>query len=59
MWKTLFKWARRLVALAIVATVIARVLESTAPSDRTGGEHLPSIGGDTWPPVPLNPDRVR
>jgi hypothetical protein len=55
MLRTLFKWARRLVVVAIVAAAIARVLESTAPSDRTGGEHLPTIHGDTWPPVPLNP----
>ena len=55
----MLKWASRLVVLSLVATVIARIIESTAPSDRTGAEHLPSVGGDTWPPVPLNPERPR
>ena len=59
MWRTMLKWASRLVVLSVVATVIARIIESTAPSDRTGAEHLPSVGGDTWPPVPLNPERPR
>jgi hypothetical protein len=59
MTRTLGKWAGRLVVLTMVAVAIARILESTAPSDRTGGEQLPAVGGDTWPPVPLNPDRNR
>jgi hypothetical protein len=55
MVRTVLKWAWRLLALALVTGVVVRVLKSTAPSDRTGGEQLPTIRGDTWPPVPLNP----
>jgi hypothetical protein len=54
MTRTVLKWTRRLVLLAIAATVVVRVLESTKGG---GGEPFPSIGGDTWPPVPVNPDR--
>ena len=40
------------------ATVLTLVLRSVAGS-RSGGEFLPPIGSDTWPPVPTNPDRLR
>jgi hypothetical protein len=36
-----------LVAVAVVA--VARALGPGGPSDRL----LPTIGGDTWPPVPV------
>lgn len=54
----MLKWIRRLVLLAILAAVVARVLKSTkGEGGVVGREAFPSIGGDTWPPVPLNPDR--
>jgi hypothetical protein len=56
--RKLLKWTRRLVVLGVVAAAIARILESTTPSDGAGDRRLPSIGGDTWPPVPVNPNRT-
>ena len=53
----LWKWTKRLVILGVVAAVTARILESTTPSDGAADRRLPSIGGDTWPPVPINPNR--
>jgi hypothetical protein len=55
MVKTACKWALRLAALAAVASTVARILRSTDP--RKGPEGLRVIGGDTWPPVPVNPAR--
>ena len=48
---------RRLVLLAAVTAVVARILKSAGAIDRSGAELLPSITGDTWPPVPVNPAR--
>jgi hypothetical protein len=48
---------RRLVLLAAVTAVVARILKLAVATDRSGGELLPSIRGDTWPPVPVNPVR--
>jgi hypothetical protein len=51
------RWVGRLVAVAVVGAVVVRLLD---PDDRAGGygsEAFPAIGGDTWPPVPTNPDR--
>ncbi len=56
--KTLFKWARRLAVLAAVVAVARRVFGTGAPSGQTGSETAPTIGGDTWPPVPPNPGRT-
>jgi hypothetical protein len=49
--KTSFRWAGRLTVVAAVAVVVVRILRRV---DRSG---KPSLGGDTWPPVPVNPDR--
>lgn len=57
MLKTLVKWSIRLTLVAGVATAVARVLGSRSDgAGRTEGS-IPTIGGDTWPPVPVNPDR--
>jgi hypothetical protein len=57
MFKTLLKWSIRLTLVAGVASALARVLGSrSAGAGRTEGS-IPTIGGDTWPPVPVNPDR--
>ncbi len=55
MIKTVLKWTRRLAVLAALAALVARVLESTG---QAGPQRAPVIGGDTWPPVPLNPNRT-
>jgi hypothetical protein len=57
----MIRWVRRLVVVAVVGAVVGRVVGRLLdPEDRRGrpgSEALPSIGGDTWPPVPTNPDR--
>ncbi|MGP0107520.1 MAG: hypothetical protein ACLPR9_01395 [Acidimicrobiales bacterium] len=50
------KWAGRLAVLGMLAVVVVRLLGSGTASGRTGDGVLPSIGGDTWPPVPTNPN---
>jgi hypothetical protein len=55
--RTILRWVGRLVVVAAVGAAIVRLLD---PDDRAGGhksELFPAIGGDTWPPVPTNPDR--
>ncbi|HEY4946680.1 MAG TPA: hypothetical protein VII19_02200 [Acidimicrobiales bacterium] len=52
-----FKWAGRLAVVAALAAVAARLLGSRAASGRAGDGVLPSIGGDTWAPVPTNPNQ--
>jgi hypothetical protein len=49
------KWGLRLVLLAAVAGVISRFIPSP---DQPGDGSFADIGGDTWPPVPTNPDRA-
>ncbi len=46
------RWAKALVVLAVVIAIINRVRASGS----AGGD-VPTIGGDTWPPVPLNAGR--
>jgi hypothetical protein len=50
--RKLLRWARRLAVLAVVIVVIDRVRAS-----RSSGGGVPTIGGDTWPPVPVNANR--
>ncbi|HWE70966.1 MAG TPA: hypothetical protein VG205_11410 [Acidimicrobiales bacterium] len=56
MFKTLLKWSVRLAVVAGVATAVSRALGSRSGADGTSGP-IATIGGDTWPPVPVNPDR--
>jgi hypothetical protein len=51
------KWAGRLAVLGMLAVVVVRLLGSGTASGRTGDSVLPSIGGDTWAPVPTNPNQ--
>jgi hypothetical protein len=55
MSNSLIRWTLRIVALCVVATVVARLLAGRTPGD--DGPVFPAITGDTWPPVPANPDR--
>ncbi len=55
MVRTAFKWGLRLAVLAVLASAVARLIESTSRQD--GPDGFPVIGGDTWPPVPTNPGR--
>jgi hypothetical protein len=56
MIKKLLKWSVRLAVVAAVATAVSRALGSKSDGDGTSGP-IATIGGDTWPPVPANPDR--
>jgi hypothetical protein len=42
--------------VAAVAAGVARALSSRSGTNGTSGP-IATIGGDTWPPVPVNPDR--
>ncbi len=53
----LLTWLRRLALLAALFAVAQRVLRRINSADNTGVGTLPPIVGDTWPPVPTNPDR--
>jgi hypothetical protein len=55
MVRTVLRWSFRLAVGAAVATAVARLLASR--SGGGSGELLPTITGDTWPPVPTNPAR--
>ena len=46
-----------LVVLGALTAVVVRLLGSGTASGRTGDSVLPSIGGDTWAPVPTNPNQ--
>ncbi len=46
------RWAKALAVLAVVVAIINRVRGSGS----AGGD-VPTIGGDTWPPVPVNAGR--
>lgn len=62
MVKTLFRWSLRLAILVGVVTLLGRALAGRGGNGHTrvagsGRGAFPSITGDTWPPVPVNPDR--
>lgn len=55
--KSLVRWTIGVTVVAAAVALVGRVLRTPDRSARTGGGVFPSIGGDTWPPVPANPDR--
>jgi hypothetical protein len=63
MVKSLVRWSVRLAVLAGVVALVGRALagrpagtDGAGPS-APGAGVFPSITGDTWPPVPVNPAR--
>jgi len=46
-----------LVGIGVVAAAGAARLFLAPRTGSTRSTGVPTIGGDTWPPVPLNPDR--
>jgi hypothetical protein len=50
--------AVRAAIIAAVALVAALAIRSAARTESLSAG-FPSIGSDTWPPVPTNPDRPR
>ena len=55
MVKGALKWARRLAVLATVVAIVRRLLDPGSRTGQAGSGPAPTIGGDTWPPVPTNP----
>jgi len=51
--RTVKRWMLRVVLLALVGAVTARVLHTVRGGG--SGDLIPAIGGDTWPPVPVKP----
>jgi len=51
--RTVTRWLTRMVLLALVGAVVARVLRTVRGG--AGDGLVPPIGGDTWPPVPVKP----
>jgi hypothetical protein len=48
-------WVLIAAGLAAAVATARTILAPKTGSVRSSG--VPAIGGDTWPPVPLNPDR--
>jgi hypothetical protein len=55
MVKRLAVWSLVGIGMVAAAGAARRFLAPRTGSTRSSG--IPTIGGDTWPPVPLNPDR--
>ncbi|HEX3980215.1 MAG TPA: hypothetical protein VHW93_03280 [Acidimicrobiales bacterium] len=53
MKKRLVRWLKRMALLALVGAVVQWILKGGA--SRSRGDIAPTIGGDTWPPVPVKP----
>ena len=50
------KWVMRAIAVTTVVAVATRAYRSVSGTSPGGGGLLPTIGSDTWPPVPSKPD---
>lgn len=55
MHRSTTRWALRATLTVVVVVTAARLLKGRPPGSESGA--IPAIGGDTWPPVPVNPDR--
>jgi len=51
----MLRWIKRAAILAAVAGAVRWLLNSRTRHERARGGVVPTIGGDTWPPVPVNP----
>jgi hypothetical protein len=54
---TPLKWVLKVAVVGATVAVLFRILRSMSGSRSTGGQFLPPVGSDTWPPVPTNPGR--
>jgi hypothetical protein len=52
------RWVRRGVVLAVVATALALAARKWGDPGSGDLELVPTIGGDTWPPVPVKDSRA-
>jgi hypothetical protein len=55
--RAILRWSVRAAVVAGTVAVTVRALQSLTGSASSGDGLVPSIGGDTWPPVPANPKR--
>ena len=51
----MLRWIKRAALMAAVAVAVRWLLNSKARHERARSGVAPTIGGDTWPPVPVNP----
>jgi hypothetical protein len=54
----MIKWLRRVVVLVLVVSAVRWFLTVRGHGHQAGTGSAPVIGGDTWPPVPVKPERV-
>ena len=57
MLRILMRGTLTLAILAGVGAVVARALGRRPGDGSVDDRMIPAIGGDTWPPVPVNPNR--
>ncbi len=53
----MIKWLRRVVVVALIASAFRWLLTAKSHRHQASSGSVPVIGGDTWPPVPVNPER--
>jgi hypothetical protein len=51
------KWMLRLAVLAVLASAVTRIIGARSRRSAPAGRLV--IAGDTWPPVPIKPARLR
>ena len=52
---TMFRFLKRVVLVGLAAATVRWLLATRARHEQERGTGAPTIGGDTWPPVPVNP----
>jgi hypothetical protein len=55
----MLRWLRRLALVALLGAAVRGLVGATSRRNRDRNGAPPTIGGDTWPPVPVNPARDR
>jgi hypothetical protein len=53
----MLRWLRRLIVVALLGAAIRWLAGASGRRTRARNDFPPTIGGDTWPPVPVNPTR--
>jgi hypothetical protein len=52
------RWVKGAALVLVATAAIWGLLAGKGRRDRARTDSLPMIGGDTWPPVPINPSRT-
>ena len=53
----MLRWLKRLALVALLVAIVRRLVGAGSRGDRDRNGAPPTIGGDTWPPVPVKPSR--